>query len=215
MKTIILITVLFAACTSYAYSTNYEEVMKTNISKINEMKSSTELTTLANQFQRISNAEKDKWLPGYYAAYCYVASTFYGEMSADDKHKQLDFAQAEIDKLLKTNSKESEIFALQAFIYQIRITDMSKGFKYSSLASEALATAENLNDKNPRVYYLTGSNTFHTPKMFGGGKEKAKPYLEKAAKMFETQKPENELSPNWGKEHNSQLLSQCNEKDKE
>jgi hypothetical protein len=209
MKTMFTLTVLLAVLTSAAFSSNYEEAMKTNILKINESKSAAELTTLANQFQRISNAEKDKWLPGYYAAYCYVNATFFDELKAKEIHEYLDLAQAEIDKVQKLSPRESEIFALQAFIYQLRITDMSKGYKYSSLATEAINTAEKLNPDNPRVYYLRGSNTFHTPKMFGGGKEKAKPDLAKAAQMFETQKLESEIAPAWGAEHNGQLLKQC------
>jgi len=86
---------------------------------------------------------------------------------------------------------------------------MSKGYKYSRLAAEAIGVAEKLNPQNPRVYYLRGSNTFHTPKMFGGGKEKAKPDLEKAASMFESQKSESEIAPSWGAEHNAGLLKQC------
>lgn len=211
MKTIITLTVLLTVIASAAFSSGYEETMKTNIKKMSQTTSSEELNQLAGQFQRIANAEKDKWLPGYYAAYCYVSTTFFTQMQPEDIHKQLDLAQAELDKIMKINPKESEIFALQALVYQLRITDMAKGMKYSGMATEALKTAESLNSENPRVYYLTGTNTFHTPKMFGGGGEKAKPYFEKAVKMFDAQKPADELMPNWGKEHNSQMLVQCTE----
>jgi hypothetical protein len=130
-------------------------------------------------------------------------------MDADDTHKQLDKAQNIIDQLLKKKYNESEIYVLQTFIYQLRITDMSKGAKYSRKAAEAIAIAEKLNPVNPRVYYLRGSNTYHTPKFFGGGAEKAKPDLEKAAKMFETTEPKGTLLPSWGGDHNNHLLSQC------
>jgi hypothetical protein len=213
MKTIIAIAILLSVFTSTAFSSNYEEVMKTNVEKIFKSSESTQLVNLANQFQRISNAEEGEWLPNYYAAYCYVSATFYGKMSSDEIHQHLDLAQAEIEKALKIDSKESEIYALQAFIYQIRITDMSKGYKYSKLANEALVTAQKLDAENPRVYYLSGSNTFHTPKMFGGGKEKAKPFFVKAAELFETSKPKSEISPSWGAEHNKQLLAACNEEE--
>jgi hypothetical protein len=183
--------------------------MKTNIEKMKQSTSSSALTELAANFQRISNAEKGKWLPAYYAAYCYVCTTFFDEMKSEKIHKQLDLAQAEIDKILKIEPDESEIYTLQALIYQLRITDMSKGYKFSSLSSEALNRAEMLNPQNPRVYYLRGSNTFHTPKMFGGGKEKARPDLEKAASMFESQKPESNILPAWGAEHNNRLLAEC------
>ncbi|WP_163322351.1 tetratricopeptide repeat protein [Draconibacterium mangrovi] len=207
MKTII--TILLVVLSTTAFSSKYEETMKTNIDKLYQLHTSAELQVLANQFERIGNAEQDKWLPNYYAAYCFIRSTFFDEMDDDSKHAQLDKAQALVDQLMKTNDDESEVYALQALLYQIRITDMSKGAKYSMKASDAIKQAERLNPENPRVYYLRGSNTFHTPKFFGGGAEKAKPDLEKAAVMFESNQPTNPLMPTWGNVHNAQLLSQC------
>nr|WP_321354369.1 hypothetical protein [uncultured Draconibacterium sp.] len=209
MKTII--TILFVVLSTTAFSSKYEETMKANIDKLYQLHTSVELQALANQFERIGNAEQDKWLPNYYAAYCFIRSTFFDEMAADAKHAQLDKAQTLVDQLMKTNDDESEIYALQALLYQIRITDMSKGAKYSMKASDAIKQAERLNPNNPRVYYLRGSNTFHTPKFFGGGAEKAKPDLEKAAEMFESTQQTDSLMPTWGNVHNQQLLSQCEE----
>jgi hypothetical protein len=214
MKTILMFTILMTAFSAKVFSANYEETMKVNIQKLNTEFTISGLTNLANQFERIANAETGKWHPGYYAAYCYVWATVVGEIPAEDKHKLLDLAQVQMDILQKSFKKESEIFALQAFLYQMRITDMSKGFKYSSLASEALEEAEKINPNNPRVYYLRGNNTFHTPKAFGGGKEKAKPMFEKAAALFESQKPSNAIEPAWGSEHNKQMLAECDSKDK-
>ena len=185
--------------------------MKTNIDKIYTSKTASELVVLANQFERIAKAEKDEWLPSYYAAYCFVRSTVVAEMEIDFIHEHLDKAQNIIDELQKVNAQESEVFALQAMIYQLRITDMSKGYKYSRMAAEAIGQAERLNPGNPRVFYLRGSNTFHTPKMFGGGPEKAKADLSKAAEMFQNQQTENPLAPGWGAAHNKQLLSKCSQ----
>ena len=209
MKTIISISAILLVFTVFSFSSNYKEVMKSNIEKINQSGSFKEFNDLANQFDRVANAEKEEWLPAYYAAYCYVLSTFTEKMEAEKIHQQLDNAQNQIDKLLKNHDRESEIYALQAFIYQIRITDMSKGYKYSKLSNEALGLAEKLNPENPRVYYLRGTNTFHTPKMFGGGKENARPDLEKAAGLFAKQTTENDLAPSWGAAHNQELLKLC------
>ena len=214
MKTILMFTILMTAFSATVFSANYEETMKVNIQKLNTEFTISGLTSLANQFERIANAESGKWHPGYYAAYCYVWATAVDEIPAEDKHKLLDLAQVQMDVLQKSFKKESEIFALQAFLYQMRITDMSKGFKYSSLASETLEEAEKINPNNPRIYYLRGNNTFHTPKAFGGGKEKAKPMFEKAAALFESQKPANAIEPAWGNEHNKQMLAECDSKDK-
>ena len=53
-------------------------------------------------------------------------------------------------------------------------------------------------------------NVFHTPKTFGGGKEKAKPFFEKAKSLFASQKPASSIDPNWGEGHNNQMLAECN-----
>lgn len=209
MKTII--TILFVTIAGTVFSSKYEEVMKSNIDKMYQLTSSIELQSLANQFERIANAETDKWLPAYYAAYCYMRSTFFDDQDNDKKQAKLDKAQEIIDGLVKKYDKESEIYALQAFLFQLRIHDMVTGMKYSGKASDAIDAAEKLNPNNPRVYYLRGSNLFHTPKFVGGGPEKAKPDLEKAAAMFSSQKPDDPLMPTWGADHNQQLLSQCDE----
>lgn len=207
MKTII--TIFFIAISTMAFSQKYEEAMKMNIDKLYKLTSSSEIQELGNKFERIAQAEPDKWLPNYYAAYCYLKSTVFNNMSADAKHVQLDKAQAIIDQLQKKVENESEIYCLQAFVYQLRITDMSKGAKYSVKAGQALEKAEKLNPENPRVYYLNGTNKFYTPKFFGGGSNKAKPYFEKAAMLFETFKPENSLMPTWGAYHNNEMLRKC------
>ena len=114
-----------------------------------------------------------------------------------------------MDVLKDMAPDESEVYALEAFLYQLRITDITKGMKYSSLKNEALAVAEKLNPENPRVYYLRGTNTYHTPKMFGGGAEKAKPQFEKAAEKFKAFHLQNSLAPNLEKKHNAQMLEEC------
>ena len=209
MKTII--TLLLAVITSTAFSSKYEETMKTNIDKLYELRTPAELQELANQFERIAQAEPDKWLPDYYAAYCYIRSTMLVNMDADSKNEQLDKAQRIVDKLMKTCDSESEVYTLQALLYQMRITDMTSGAKYSRKAEAAITIAEKLNPENPRVYYLLGSNLYHTPKFFGGGAENARPELEKAAALFESQKSSDPLKPAWGPHHNKQLLDLCNE----
>jgi hypothetical protein len=38
--------------------------------------------------------------------------------------------------------------------------------------------------------------------------------FEKAAALFESQKPANAIEPAWGSEHNKQMLAECDLKDK-
>ena len=65
------------------------------------------------------------------------------------------------------------------------------------------------NPNNPRAYVLLAQNLFYMPAMFGGGKDKAKPIVEKSVQLFETFEPATELDPAWGKSMAVSLLKQC------
>ena len=201
-----LLTILFSLP---VFAADYEATMKANLQKIDEAKTLADYTVLAVRFERIANAEKTKWQPGYYAVLCYLNAAALLQLSDDEKRVLPDKAQPIMDNLKKNFKNESEVFALQGFLYEMRIMGMASAMKYSPLATEVLEEAEKLNPENPRVYYLQGMNVFHTPKAFGGGKEKAKPLFEKAKVLFAAQKPASSLDPIWGDPQNNRMLDEC------
>jgi hypothetical protein len=212
MKTL---TLLFLALTfSLLANANksYVEIMEENIMKMYHAQTENELVAVANTFERISNAEPDKWIPVYYAAYSYLRITFFIE-DGNLKDKHLDNAQVYIDKAIAINSSESEIYVLQAFLHQMRIYSASRGYTYSQYASSALDKAEKLNPDNPRLFYLRAQNIMNTPAMFGGGADKALPFFEKAQGKFESFKAQDSLWPNWGADKNAEMLKKCKEKE--
>ncbi|WP_430814919.1 hypothetical protein [Carboxylicivirga sp. RSCT41] len=206
MKTIVFTLILCAA--QLIHAKDYQTAMKKNIDELFKTRNIEQINAIAASFKRIASVEKNDWLPTYYAAYAYVRSTHFISES-DSIQLQLDKAQAELELLLTSNPDESEVHVLQAMIYSLRITNPMNGYKYSSLSNEALSKAEQLNTSNPRIYYCRANNIYHTPKMFGGGKEKAKPLFEKAARLFENTNYENPLWPYWGSYHNKQMLAKC------
>jgi hypothetical protein len=210
MRQIILLSIIMCCAIFNSLAANYEVTMKQNIEKMNLIRTATELGDLANQFERIGQKETDKWLPGYYAAYSYISILFFNnDLSKEQRQGYLDQAQKQIDKILTITEKESEIYALQGLLYQMRISDPSEGYKYSILSNEALAKAKTMNAENPRVYYLQGLNLFHTPTEYGGGPVVAKPLLEKAAQLFTAADVSNPIMPDWGAYHNNIVLQQC------
>ena len=80
---------------------------------------------------------------------------------------------------------------------------------YGPKATELLTQAIKLHPKNPRAYLLLGQFLLYTPSTYGGGKEKAKPVIEKSVQLFETFEPAAELDPTWGKNMAASLLKQC------
>jgi len=190
----------------------YEKEIKKNLEKIDECKTPNDFIKLANNFERIAVAEKDKWLPYYYSAFVYVLAS-YVDSSNSRKDIYLDKSDKFnniADSLLPNNS---EIYTLKGMISQARmqVDPMNRWQKYGADATNNFTKAMQIDTLNPRPEYLMGVGVFFTPKQFGGGPTTAKPILEKSLAKFEKFVPENEIMPKWGKEQVVEYLKQINE----
>lgn len=211
MKHLTAILLFLLGINSSIFAASYKEIMIDNIQKMNKSQNPGELAEIANTFDRIAQKETSEWLPLYYSAYTNITIIFYNQqLTNEEKVKILDKAQSKIDDAKKLAVNESEVYALQAMIYQQRIsTEPANAYQYTQKISEALGRAETLNPKNPRIAYLRGTTLFYTPTEYGGGAAVAKPLLEKAAQLFSTADKSNPLMPDWGAYHNNMVLEQC------
>lgn len=210
---IFLTVILFAAIFTGAYADDkYEQTMKKNISNIDECKTSSDYVKLANNFERIAFAEKDKWLPYYYTSFVYVLANY-----ADSSNLMRDMYLDKSVELVKiADSLEpgnSEILTLKGMIAQARmqIDPMSRWQKYGSESDANFRKAIKADTLNPRPEYLIGIGTYYTPIQFGGGPDNAKPILERSLQKYGEFVPANDLMPNWGKEAVEKLLQQISE----
>jgi tetratricopeptide (TPR) repeat protein len=205
MKEIIISIVIFlTSFVSYSQYNNDYIMMMVNQRKAMSMATTVEdFQDLANNYERISNANTDKWHPLYYASLCYIYLSFKSEVS-EEKDKYLDRAQLDLGKAIEIYPDESELFTLQGFLYQARlqVNPNERGREYFVLAGEALNQAKKLNPENPRTYYLMGINLLNAPKSIGGGVEAACEYFQTASKKFDAYVPDHVLSPSWGGEEN-------------
>lgn len=206
MKTIVLSILILLVAFSLS-AENYESVMQQTIAEMYQSEKAEKLEAIGSKFYRIAQAEQNKWLPYYYAAYSYISITFHIDDS-DVIDKNLDKAQDMLDNAFNIKPEESELHVLQGLLHSMRITNPMRGMKYSGLSNDALAEAEKLDPDNPRIWFCKAQNVFHTPSMFGGGKEKALPLYEKAAKLFDIFEPPHDLWPTWGKESNATQIAQ-------
>lgn len=209
----LLLTFLTLGVSVFAQSNSqYEEAMKKNISVLDTTENLFALETVANNFERIASATKDQWLPYYYASLARVRTAFMQK----DKSKIdpiVDQAETLADKANALNPNKTEMLCLQSMLASARIAvdPQTRGMQYGPKAGQLLQQAEQLSPDNPRVMLLLGQNAFYTPAQWGGGKEKAKPLLQKALQEFSAFKPATDLSPNWGKGLAEYLLAQCNQ----
>lgn len=199
-----LITILFFAVlfvvVSRADDTRYVGAMKKNISQLDSLKGLNSMMDLKNSFLRIAGAEKDKWLPYYYAAYLQIIIS-YVDTSKSDKDALLDESEKYITIADSLQPDESEIYVLKGMILQARlqVDPMNRFMKYGAQMNSLFQKAQSLDPTNPRPDYLLAMNLYYTPEAYGGGPKVAKPLLESALKKYDEFVPKNELMPVWGK----------------
>jgi len=213
MKLLLITTIFFFLFVSaQADDSKYEKAMKKNLSGIDSALDVTSMLTVANGFERIAFAEKDKWLPFYYASFMYVLAG-YADTTTSKKDGYLDKADIFINIADSLEENESEIYTLKGMIAQARlqIDPMNRWMKYGAESTDNFNKAMKLDTLNPRPEYLKGIGLFYTPEQFGGGPKTAKPLLEKSLEKFNLFVPENDLMPNWGREMVEKLLQQINE----
>lgn len=209
------ITVLFFALAfvtmANAQSEKYLLAMKANIAAIDtSFKNPANLLTLSNKFERIGNAEKNQWLPFYYASLLQVNYGFVSGKTAegDTYAEQAENLLNKADSLSPGNSEISTVKAMIATLRMI-VNPMQRFMKYGMEIESQLKAAMEQDPNNPRPYYLKGQNLKNTPAQFGGGCDAAKQFLETAKEKFDTFKPASELHPSWGKERNAMLIADC------
>jgi len=209
-KIFFLLVIICIANSSFAQSDKYESAMKANISRLDSIMINNNTADLANNFLRIADAEKTKWLPYYYAAYCNVISAL-TEKDNSKKDALADKANELISKAEEILGKEnSETDVIKSMIATVHMTvdPQNRYMTYASEISDNIENAKSLDPTNPRPYLLEAQNKFFTPEQYGGGKEVAKSLFDKANELYTSFKPESELSPTWGKNSLDYFLAQ-------
>ncbi len=205
----LVVSILFVA-TTFAQSEKYLNAMKQNIAQADSIMQKGNAVELANNFARIGEAEKDKWLPYYYAAYCTISQAF----SDQDNSKKDALADKASDYLAKAeavlgkDNSETNVIKSMIATTHMMVDPQSRFMSYGAKATEYAKKAEMQDSTNPRPVLLIAQNAFYTPEAFGGGKAAAKPMFEKAGQLYDSFKPETELSPVWGKSNVTYFLAQ-------
>ncbi len=212
MKKIILAVAFLSAATAVsAQSERYMAAMKSNIAAIDtSFRNPANLLSLANNFERIANAEKNQWLPYYYAALCQV-NYAYMEQDKSKIDAIADKATLLIDKADSLSPDNSEISCVKSMIASshMMVNPMQRYMEYGAEINLHLDAAMKQDPNNPRPEYLKGQGLKYTPEQFGGGCATAKPVLQASLDKYNAFKPASELHPNWGKQRVELLLGEC------
>ncbi len=189
-----------APTAAIAAPAGYTESLTETVTAIYHTGDAAELRQLAGTCERAASVNPTDWLPRYYQAYALLINTFQSKDSDEIKDKTLDQAEAALAQARALRGDESELLALQAYLYQGRfsISPMTRMMKYPRMVDETAAQAKQANPANPRPYLIAANNLYFRPSMFGGGPEAARPLFEAAQVKFAAYRPANALLPNWG-----------------
>ncbi len=210
MKSLLLAVLALTTMTVYSQSDRYKQAMTANIKKIDSAKTADDLLAVSAAFERIAEAEKNQWLPYYYAAFTQTLYAFQKNTpSSNDAFA--DKAEQLLNKASELEKNNSEIACVKAMVATLRmiVDPQNRWQTYGPSIEQEIAAAKTQDPNNPRPYYLQGQNLRFTPEQFGGGCAPAKPLLEEAMKKYEAFKPASELHPNWGQGELSRLIEGC------
>lgn len=208
MKQLFVIISMFFFGNLVAQS-KYEAGMGRGFEQFKAAKSADDMSAASAFFERVGDAEKDKWLPYYYAAQLNILAGWMNPKA--DKDKLAEKTKDLITKAEALEQNNSEIFCLRQMvaIQQMTVDPMARWQTYGAEATNALENATKADPNNPRIYYLSGQTLMNTPEAFGGGKAVAKKLFEKSLELYKTFKPATPFHPNWGKEETEKLLAAC------
>lgn len=192
-----------------AAQSKYEAAMAKGLEQFKAAKTVEDMNATSAFFERIGDAEKDKWLPYYYAAQANYLTGWINLKA--DKDKVAEKSKDLITKAEVIEKNNSEIYCLRQMvaIQQMTVDPMTRWQTYGAEAKTALENATKADPNNPRIYYLNGQTLMNTPEAFGGGKAVAKKFFEKSLELYKTFQPASPLHPNWGKEEAEKLLVAC------
>ena len=160
------------------------------------------LTGAAAMIDRVLTVTPNDPLLLYYRALAlYRSASLYTGLKKNDEAKRV---LEEADRLLEqatAKSPTADALALRSGVIGLMIGSSGNplsGMTLGPKSSGLLDRAKELEPKNPRVWLISGMSAMFTPKMFGGGTDKAEQDLRKSIALFETHQvvvP----APSWGR----------------
>jgi len=147
MKSIIILLTFFISTISVS-QTPYEKGMSTAF----EFWKSNNIDEAINLFERIGKAEKENWLPYYYAAQVHIIKTF-NTKDAVEIESRLTKAQNYLNEAKTFSKNNAEILIMEAMLNTAYVVyDGAKyGMTHSPKVEALYQKAKVLNPENPRA----------------------------------------------------------------
>ncbi|MBN2008369.1 tetratricopeptide repeat protein [candidate division KSB1 bacterium] len=163
-------------------------------------------------FERLLSASEHQDLVNYYLALTDLRLVFF-YMGKDNKDMAKQYVNEGIryaEKATDLNPGMADAYSLLSSLVgnKIGLSPM-QGMFLGPKSGHAMQKAMEIDPTNPRNYLIAGESAYHTPSMFGGGKDKAFKNLKRSIELFDSVKITNPLLPDWGQDEAYTWLGIC------
>jgi hypothetical protein len=206
MKPLFYLTLLLGS-TSLFSQPNFQQQLGQALGQFSQAQSADQFTVSTAAFTELAKAKEATWHANYYASFAAVVQSFRGG-SQEDRDRLVSAAQTSLDLAKDAGANEAEVVALQARIYQARISidPASRSMQYGPKTMGMLFPAKAKAPENPRLLLLLAQMVERTPAGYGGGPDKALPLVRASLKAFENWSSEDPFAPSWGEDEAAKLL---------
>ena len=154
-------------------------------------------------FERLLTDHSKTWLVHYYIGLAdyRLASYFFATNNTDQAKQYIDDGIEHLKKCLDAKEKFADAHSLLSSLYGNKIgMNPFLGMTLGPKSGKEMGKAMSIQSNNPRNHLLAGWGAYYTPKMFGGGKDKAENYFQQAIASYETFQVSDPILPDWGHE---------------
>ncbi len=152
-------------------------------------------------FERLLGRFDEPWLVRYYVALVdfRIYLFHFSQENKDEARRYVDDGIAQLEAVIESKPDFEEGYALFSSLLGNKIAlNPMLGMTLGMRSGGMMGKASSLAPENPRVALIAGESAYYTPKLFGGGRDKALEHIRKAIGLFETFRPERPVDPDWG-----------------
>ncbi|WP_103070029.1 tetratricopeptide repeat protein [Aquimarina sediminis] len=163
-----------------------------------------------NLFERIAKAEKDNWLPYYYAAQIHITTTF-GSKDAEAIESRLKKAQDYLNEAKTLSKENAEILIMEALLNTAYVAYKPSEYAMtlSPKVEQLYRKVKVLEPKNPRGILYHAEWKMGSARFFGNDPKAFCPEVEKAILYFENESHDTPFYPQWGKNEVKRVQKNC------
>ncbi len=161
----------------------------------------TDLLQARAYFERLLTNPSKVWLVHYYLglADSRLVSYYFSIQNKDKAKLFIDDGIEHLQHCVETKEDFADVHSLLSSLYGNKIgVNPFSAMTLGPKSGKEMEKAMFIEPKNPRNYLIAGWSAYFTPRLFGGGKDKAEKYFKQAITYFDSSKVTDPLLPDWG-----------------